>query len=198
MHLHLHHHHVDQGDVSSGECRPVVVTPDCSASATANSSMGCAGDHPTTGNEEPATRGEHDPHLQAVVAAADPRQRALQLLELFGWMRASNIRPATVETLLALAVGASTPAEIRELTAHPAGTISTKEVPGLSTNGCWTALQTLLGQGQGFRNGKVLVPRCDELIGRQVDGHAGRSRCHRYGLTDAGTELLERLVGVKL
>jgi hypothetical protein len=150
--------------------------------------MGCSGLNPisTTGSRASSTE-----------AAADPYERALQLLELFAWMRASNIRPATVETLLAIAVGANTPSEIRERTSHTAGTIADTAIPGLSHNGTWVALKTLLGQGQGRRNGRNLLPRCEPLAGRRPDPHR-REGAYRYGLTEEGTVLLEKLVGVKL
>lgn len=172
------------------------------ASGAANSVMGCSGDNPTasTGNTGMSASSADLQEGRSLDsrAAADPYERALQLLQLFAWMRASHIRPATIETLLALALGANTPSEIRQRTAHPAGTVADRAIAGLSHNGAWVALKTLLGQGQGRRNGKNLVPRCEPLAGRKIDPHAKRGDCFRYGVTPEGQNLLERLVGVKL
>jgi len=163
------------------------------ASSAANSVMGCSGDNPTA-SADSADVGTGGTDLQAAAAQAE------RLLDVLAWMRNSNVRAASLEALLAVALGANTPTEIRTITSR---TIAGKQLPGLSHNGCWVALKVLLGRGQGMRKGqgkdkkkgKVAVPRCDGLIGRQVDPHAGRDRTYRYGLTDEGEVLVETLTG---
>jgi len=114
--------------------------------------------------------------------AADQITRTQHLLQ---WMRHAHIRPASIEVLLAVATGHDTPALIRQRT-------------GLSPNGCWTACRVLLGQGQGRRNGRNITPRCEPMLARSVDPHAGRDRCWRYHLTGHGAQLLETLTGARL
>lgn len=126
------------------------------------------------------------------VTAAAAAEQAQRLLTVLAWMRASRIRPATLETLLAVAAGANTPQEIRQLTAH---TLGSTALPGLSRNGLHVGLTVLLGAGQGHQRGRVRPPRCEPMLARAPDPDAGRERCWRYRLTPQGIALLETLLG---
>ena len=114
--------------------------------------------------------------------AADQLTRTLHVLQ---WMRAAHIRPASLEVLLAVTAGHHTPAEIRQRT-------------GLSPNGCWTACRVLIGRGQGRRNGENLLARCEPMLARTVDPHAGRDRCWLSHLTGYGAQGVEILTGAQL